>query len=121
MQLTLPEPEVFGSGIVNPIDDMHEERVASHPELLAELAKQFAGNKFDVKYLFRAICNSEAYQRTSKPVAGNEKDTVLFSHMNIKAFSPEQLYDSLAAVLGESTSPGERGKGDSGDADQGDR
>src|SRR5213079_1912166 len=72
---------------------------------------------FDVKFLFRAISNSEAYQRTSKPVANNEKDTVLFSHMNVKAFTPEQLYDSLVAVLGEpgntrgAARPGAAGKG----------
>ncbi|MFL5342628.1 MAG: DUF1549 and DUF1553 domain-containing protein [Gemmataceae bacterium] len=93
--------QLFGSGIVNPIDDMHEERPVSHPELLAELAKQFAARKFDVKYLFRAICNSEAYQRTSRPVPGNEKDATLFSHMNLKVLTPGQLYDSLVAVLGE--------------------
>ena len=100
--------QLFGSGIVNPIDDMHEERPVSHPELLAELAKQFAASKFDVKYLFRAICNSDAYQRTSKPLPGNEKDSVLFSHMNVKVLAPEQLYDSLVAVIGE---PGKGGDG----------
>src|SRR5207244_4277128 len=62
---------------------------------------QFAASGFDVKHLFRAICNSETYQRTSKPVAGNESDRVLFSHVNVKSFTPEQLYDSLVAVLGE--------------------
>jgi hypothetical protein len=93
--------QLFGSGIVNPIDDMHDERVPSHPELLAELAKQFSSNSFDVRFLFRAICNSDTYQRTSKPITGNEKDTVLFSHMNIKVLTPEQLYDSLVSVLGE--------------------
>jgi hypothetical protein len=98
--------QMVGSGIINPIDDMHEERVASHPELLAELSKQFAASGFDVKFLYRAICNSEAYQRTSRPAAGNEKDATLFSHMAIKAFTPEQLYDSLVAVLGE---PGGKG------------
>src|SRR5262249_44973403 len=100
--------QLFGSGIINPVDDMHEERVASHPELLAELSKQFAAGGFDIQNLFRAICNSEAYQRTSKPVPGNEKDATLFSHMNIKVFTPEQLYDSLVAVLGE---PGRDARG----------
>jgi hypothetical protein len=103
--------QLFGSGIVNPIDDMHDERVPSHPELLAELSKQFAANGFDVRYLYRAVCNSAAYQRTSKPVAGNERDTVLFSHMNIKVLTPEQLYDSLTAVLGEPGRAGGMGKG----------
>jgi Protein of unknown function (DUF1553)/Protein of unknown function (DUF1549) len=93
--------QLFGLGIVNPIDDMHDERVPSHPELLQELSRQFAASGFDVRFLYRAICNSDTYQRTSKPAAGNEKDTTLFSHMNIKAFTPEQLYDSLTAILGD--------------------
>jgi len=93
--------QLFGSGIVNPIDDMHEERPVSHPELLVELARQFAAKKFDVKYLVRAMCMSDAYQRSSKPVPGNEKDTLLFSHMNVKVLTPGQLYDSLEIVLGD--------------------
>src|SRR5262245_12708634 len=103
--------QMFGSGIVNPIDDMHDERVPSYPELLAELSKQFAGNGFDIRYLYRAICNCEAYQRTSKPMAGNEKDTTLFSHMNIKVLTPEQLYDSLTAILGDPGRAGGMGRG----------
>ena len=34
--------------------------------------QQFAASGFDVKYLIRAICNSEAYQRSSKPGGGNK-------------------------------------------------
>jgi hypothetical protein len=98
--------QLFGGGIINPIDDMHEERIASHPALLALLAKRFAAGGFDVKSLFRGICRSDAYQRTSRPAAGNESDHLLFSHMNIKVLTPEQLFDSLVAVLGE---PGGRG------------
>jgi hypothetical protein len=91
--------QMFGVGIINPIDDMHEERVPSHPELLQELAKQFADSDFDVRFLFRAICNSDAYQRTSRPVTGNESDRTFFSHMPIKVLTPEELYDSLISVL----------------------
>jgi hypothetical protein len=93
--------ELFGRGIVNPVDDMNEDREVTHPELLDELARGFAASGFDVKGLYRAICNSEVYQRTSKPVAGNESDQTLYSHMPIKVLTPEQLYDSLTAVLGE--------------------
>ncbi len=45
--------QMFGVGIVNPIDDMHDERVPSHPELLKELAKQFAASDFDIRFLYR--------------------------------------------------------------------
>ena len=63
--------QFFGRGLVNPVDDMHDGNPPSHPELLADLAEQFAANGFDLKYLFRAVCNSEAYQRTSKPDGSN--------------------------------------------------
>src|SRR5262249_4748692 len=57
--------QFFGRGIVNPVDDMHDGNEPSHPALLQELAGQFAFNQFDVKYLIRAVCNSQTYQRSS--------------------------------------------------------
>lgn len=93
--------QLFGVGLVEPVDDMNEEREPTHPELLDALAQHFATSGFDIKALYRAICQSEAYQRTSRPVPGNESDNRLFARMNVKVFTPEQLYDSLAAVLGE--------------------
>lgn len=91
---------LFGHGFVQPVDDMHEANEVSHPELLKELSAQFAAGGFDLKHLVRAICNSNAYQRTSKPIGDNEEDDKLFSHMAVKTMSPEQLFDSLAEVLG---------------------
>lgn len=99
----------FGRGFVNPIDDMHEGNPASHPELLKEMARHFAASGFDLKDLIRGICNSQAYQRTSKPTDANKTD-VHFSHMSLKPMTPEQLYDSLTAVLG-ATGEGKAGNG----------
>jgi hypothetical protein len=80
---------------------MHDGHLPSHPQLLAELADQFAANGFDVKYLIRAICNSQAYQRTSKPVSGNrDSGAELFARMAVKVMTPEQMFDSLTRVLG---------------------
>lgn len=93
--------KLFGRGLVNPIDDMRVENPATHPELLEDMAGQFAANGFDVKYLYRAICNSETYQRTSKPTKDNETASPLtYSRMNIKVLSPEQMFDSLNVALG---------------------
>jgi hypothetical protein len=93
--------QLFGRGIVNPVDDMFAANAPSHPELLADLEQQFAVSKFDVKHLFRAICNSETYQRSSKP-AGNNGDAApeLFARMAIKPLSPEQMYDALTHLMG---------------------
>jgi len=90
----------FGRGLVNPVDDMHSDNPASHPELLSALAEQVTANGFDVKYLIRAIISSDAYQRTSRPTKGNETDTELFSHVAVRVMTPEQLYDSLSSVVG---------------------
>src|SRR5262249_22671583 len=88
-------------GIVNPVDDMHEDNAPSHPKLLQELADQFTAHQFDVQYLVRAICNSQTYQRTSKPHGNNEEaEEALFSHMAIKTMPREPLFDSLAQVVG---------------------
>jgi hypothetical protein len=95
----------FGRGLVNPVDDMHDDNDPSHPELLAALAEQFKANAFDVKYLIRAVCNSQTYQRTSRPSEGNEADKQLFSHSAARALSPEQLYDSLTSALGKGPVP----------------
>jgi hypothetical protein len=90
----------LGRGLVHPVDDMHDGNAPSHPELLDELTEQFKANGFDLKYLCRAICLSETYQRTSKPVAGHAKDDKLFSRMLIKVLTPEQLFDSLVVATG---------------------
>lgn len=91
----------LGRGLVNPVDDMHDDNPASHPELLAELAEQMKASNFDLKYLIRAICNSETYQRSSRPTGNNGDDRELFSHAQVRMLSPEQLYDSLEEVLGK--------------------
>src|SRR5438270_1940929 len=85
----------FGRGFVNPIDNMHDENPASHTELLKTLSEQLKESGFDFKYLIRAICNSETYQRSSKPLGSNADYANLFARMNIKAFTPEQLFDCL--------------------------
>jgi hypothetical protein len=101
--------QLFGRGFTNPVDDFRDDNPVSHPELLRELSAQFAAGGFDVKDLFRAICNSQAYQRTSKPsAAGDDADLRLFGRMAIKPLTPEELYDSLELVLGKSTDRAER-------------
>ncbi|MBA4065351.1 MAG: hypothetical protein C0501_16895 [Isosphaera sp.] len=92
---------LFGRGFVNPVDDMLEENPASHPALLDALARHLGtAGGFDLKYLVKAVCLSDTYQRTAKPTPANKADKLLFSHMTVKVLSPEQLYDSLAQVTG---------------------
>ncbi|HEY1381429.1 MAG TPA: DUF1549 and DUF1553 domain-containing protein [Gemmataceae bacterium] len=89
----------FGRGLVNPIDDMRADAKSTHPDLLAALADEFRASGFDQKHLIRCVCNSKAYQRTSKPLPENRDDEELYSHMRLKAMTADQLYDSLRVAL----------------------
>lgn len=89
----------FGRGLVNPLDGFQAGNPPSHPELLARLSVEFVDSDFDLKHLIRCICNSRTYQRTSRPVAANEMDSELFSHMAVRVIRPHVLYDSLSIVL----------------------
>jgi hypothetical protein len=100
--------QFFGRGFVNPIDDMSPENNCSHPELLDTLAREFATGGFDLKHLIRGVCNSQAYQRSTKATGGNKADHELFSHMAVKVMTPEQLFDSLSKVTGQANSGGGR-------------
>jgi hypothetical protein len=97
---------LFGRGLVQPVDDMHEANAPSHPQLLDLLARQFAESGFDLKFLTHAIVLSRAYQRTSQvaePGAAADQQAALFGRMAIKVLSAGQLYDSLETVCGPAT------------------
>jgi hypothetical protein len=85
----------FGRGFVQPVDDFGTHNPPSHPELLDKLGQEFRAIGYDTKALIRWIMNSEAYNLTSMAIKENEKDETLFSHMNLKPMTPEQLFDSL--------------------------
>lgn len=92
---------LFGRGLSEALANYPADFAPSHPELAKELTEQFVAAGFDVKHLIRAICNSQAYQRTSQPVEGNKDDGVFLSHMAMKVLNPVQLYDTLTDLLGE--------------------
>lgn len=90
--------ELIGVGIVDPVDDMHAGNPPSHPELLQALAIAFRESRFDLDLLYRAICLSDVYQRTSA-VGDRAADPHLFVSRVLKPMTGEQFYDSLAQAI----------------------
>ena len=60
----------FGVGLVEKVDDMRVSNPASNDALLAAAADYLVKHKFDLKALMRVILQSNAYQRSSRPLAG---------------------------------------------------
>jgi hypothetical protein len=90
----------FGVGIVEPVDDMVDDNEPSHPQMIDMLAKEFAANNFDIKFLIKAITLSRTYQLSS--VGGSQKPEHLrlFTRMPVKGLTGEQLFESLCQATG---------------------
>jgi hypothetical protein len=91
---------LFGTGIVNPVDDFSETNHPSHPELLNELAEAFADSNFDLKFLLRVLTATEVYQLTSRVSDPSQEPPERFARMAPKGMTPNQLFDSLAEATG---------------------
>jgi hypothetical protein len=86
----------FGLGIVEPVDDMRVSNPPSNPELLAALAKHLTGHNYDFKSLVRDICNSHAYQRSTRANDGNRFDQRNFARGRIRRIQAEMLLDCIS-------------------------
>lgn len=98
--------QLLGVGVVDPVDDMGtDDNKPSHPELLDELARDFAAHKFDLKYLFRVVANTRTYQLSS---VGDrtQDDPRLLARAPLRGLTPEQLWDSVAEATRYSSPAG---------------
>jgi hypothetical protein len=91
----------FGTGVIDPVDEMvGGESENSHPELLDELAKDFAAHHFDLKYLIRVITATKAYQLSSSRADKSQDESHLFARKALRGMTAEQLFDSIAEAVG---------------------
>jgi hypothetical protein len=87
----------FGISLLEPIMEPSDDSPITYPELLDEMARQFAEHNFDIKFLIKAIVHTEAYQRASTGATkATKEDYNLFVRMPVRGLTPEQLFDSVA-------------------------
>ncbi|QDT64368.1 DUF1549 domain-containing protein [Calycomorphotria hydatis] len=96
--------ELVGEGFYNPIDDLGPKREAQFAEALDLLVSGFIASDYDMKWVFRAIMNTEAYQRAvsnsvDDPVNGNAFAAAAASRMRA-----DQIYSALVSFLGQPNS-----------------
>lgn len=87
---------LMGRGLVHPLDQMHAENVASHPQLLEALSADFAAHDYDLRRLVRGIVMSRAYGRSSRwEGEGDVPQAELYAVAAARPLSPWQLSLSL--------------------------
>lgn len=105
--------ELFGRGLVEPVDDFRTSNPPVHAPLLDALARHFAGQGFDQKKLLRALMQSRLYQMSSMPNEVNAADGKLFSRSLRRPMVAEVLLDAVSDLTGvpedfSATTPGAR-------------
>jgi hypothetical protein len=88
----------FGSGIINPPDDMNLANPPSNPDLLEYLTRGFIASGYDMKWLHREITGSLAYQRSWQPNETNRLDGRNFSRAIVRRLPAEALLDAVRQV-----------------------
>ncbi|MEM9827872.1 MAG: DUF1549 domain-containing protein [Planctomycetota bacterium] len=98
--------QLLGYGFTRPIDDLGPHNVATHPELLDQLGKQFRLSSYNLKELLFWITLSRPYQLAAQLGSHNEIDdptigeTPKFSRFYLRQMSAEQLYQSMITATG---------------------
>ncbi|MEZ6044356.1 MAG: DUF1549 and DUF1553 domain-containing protein [Planctomycetaceae bacterium] len=85
-------------GLVEQVDDMRVSNPASNEELLTAMADHLVANHFNVKEVMRVILQSEAYQRSSEPLPGNEDEKRFYSRYYPRRLMAEVLLDAISQV-----------------------
>lgn len=89
---------LMGEGFYSPVDDMGPERTAKAPEVVEALANEFQKGGYDVRWLFRTILNSRAYQREVRSTVTAAGRTP-FAAVCPSRLRADQILDSLAQAL----------------------
>ncbi len=90
----------FGTGIIEPVDDIRSTNPAKNEPLMRALCDDLKKHGYDLKYLLSTLMKSRTYQLSAVPNAANKVDARLFSHYMARRMQAEEIADSVAQVTG---------------------
>lgn len=92
---------LFGRGLVHPVDQMHSQNAPAVPGLLEWLGEDFAENGYDLRRLITAIVSSRAYQLGSTwPHESNIPEATHFAVASLRPLDRRQFSFSLLMATG---------------------
>ncbi len=106
---------MMGRGLVEPLDMMHAQNPATHPQVLELLADSLLQHDYDLRDLLRELALTRTYQRSSQAVENRTiesqsledrtgdvtaEDDHHYSVGRLKPLSPEQLAWSMMQATG---------------------
>ncbi|MBK96476.1 MAG: hypothetical protein CMJ79_12330 [Planctomycetaceae bacterium] len=91
---------MFGSGIIEPIDDIRAGNPPTNPELLEAMKVDFIESGFNVQHILKTILKSRTYQHSVTTNEWNEDDQINYSHAIARRLPAEVLFDSIHVACG---------------------
>jgi hypothetical protein len=95
---------LLGEGFFTPVDDMGPDRQARAPEIIETLASQWQAGGYDIRWLFRTIMNSRAYQRQTRSTLSHAGKTPFAANCSSR-LRGDQIAEALATVLNAPLGP----------------
>ncbi len=97
---------LLGRGLIEPLDMLHADNPATHPELLDLLTSEFTSHEQRINYLIREILLSGTYQRSSRSVdaAGvviESPAPETFAQSPLRPLTPGQFAHAVLEATGE--------------------
>ena len=91
---------LLGRGIIHEPDDIRPDNPPSNPELLAYLQRELFVHRYDLKYLYRLILNSQTYQLSAIPKSNKPEAEANFAFYPLRRMEAEVLIDALNQITG---------------------
>jgi hypothetical protein len=89
---------MFGRGLVDPVHDLRETNLPTHPELLTHLERDFVDHGYKLRRTLRRLALSDTYARSSQARPENQADESFYSRAYRRPIMPEVLLDAIAEI-----------------------
>ena len=90
--------KLMGVGLIDPVDDIRDESVASNEPLMKYLTSEMIRLNFDMKEYLRIVLNSETYQRQATREEIPMGEPYYFPGPILRRMTAEQVWDSFITL-----------------------
>jgi hypothetical protein len=90
--------QIFGAGLIEPIDSMMDDTVASNQPLMKYVERLMVSVNYDLREFQRILLNTKLFQRQSKQHDHKSLEEYNFEGPILKRMTGEQLWDSLVTL-----------------------
>jgi hypothetical protein len=94
----------MGHGVIHEADDIRADNPPACPALLTCLQDELVKSHYDLRHIYRLICNSRTYQQSSVPNGDITDPAVQFAHYTVRRLDAEVLIDALDWIGGSGES-----------------